>query len=161
MPFIRWKSRAWVDYLRASSIAKCKSVLSNMVDEISATSKSPANGKLYIYLRGSSKSPRLSCLLLSPSSGFSFKMVLENFDLTRYCLPILCISFLVFLLSRKKQLNLPPSPPSDPVIGHARYIPPEHPWKTFAAWRKKFGEFSCPFVTLIYSPRLLTLSCNR
>lgn len=100
---------------------------------------------IYIYLRVSSEAHVFRAYLLSPSSGFTIKMLLENLDLTRHCLPILCISSLVFLLLKKKQLNLPHSPPSDPLIGHARFIPPEYPWKTFAAWRKKFGEFICSF----------------
>lgn len=115
------------------------------VDEMTATSQHHGNGNIYIYLRVSSEAHVFRAYLLSPSSGFTIKMLLENLDLTRHCLPILCISSLVFLLLKKKQLNLPHSPPSDPLIGHARFIPPEYPWKTFAAWRKKFGEFICSF----------------
>lgn len=59
----------------------------------------------------------------------------------------LCIGTITFgalLIARKWMISqsalLPPSPPSDPIIGHARYIPLEYSWKTFSAWRKSFGE---------------------
>lgn len=41
--------------------------------------------------------------------------------------------------------RFPPSPPSDPIIGHARRIPQQYPWETFSAWKKAFGElkWSC------------------
>lgn len=53
------------------------------------------------------------------------------------------LSLLAFLLLqplRKKDQLLPPTPPSDPFIGHARFIPLEFAWKTFADWKKKYGE---------------------
>ncbi|KAF4597210.1 hypothetical protein EYR40_007662 [Pleurotus pulmonarius] len=42
----------------------------------------------------------------------------------------------------RKQLfpfPLPPSPPSDPLIGHLRKILPEHAEHTFGEWAKKYG----------------------
>ena len=36
-------------------------------------------------------------------------------------------------------VRLPPSPPSDPIIGHARKIPLEEPQKTYADWGKTLG----------------------
>lgn len=36
-------------------------------------------------------------------------------------------------------LHLPPSPPADPLIGHARIIPLTQPYKTYAEWGKKYG----------------------
>lgn len=45
---------------------------------------------------------------------------------------------------------LPPSPPSDPIIGHARMVPFKEPYKLYAEWEKTYGEhllgilfFSC------------------
>ena len=35
--------------------------------------------------------------------------------------------------------SLPPSPPADPLIGHARKIPLVEPYKTYAEWGKKYG----------------------
>ena len=35
---------------------------------------------------------------------------------------------------------LPPSPPSDPIIGNARVMPLEYAWKTFASWSKTYGS---------------------
>lgn len=40
----------------------------------------------------------------------------------------------------KGESNLFPSPPSDPLIGHARIFPQEYPWKTFAEWGKRYGK---------------------
>lgn len=37
--------------------------------------------------------------------------------------------------------GLPPSPPSDPIIGNARVMPLEYAWKTFASWSKTYGAF--------------------
>lgn len=41
-----------------------------------------------------------------------------------------------FLSSKPK---LPPSPPGDPIIGHARMIPPDQPYKVYAKWAKAYG----------------------
>lgn len=35
--------------------------------------------------------------------------------------------------------RLPPSPPGDPIIGHARMIPPDQPYKVYAKWAKTYG----------------------
>lgn len=37
--------------------------------------------------------------------------------------------------------NLFPSPPSDPVLGHVRSVPPEFPWYKFAEWSRQYGAF--------------------
>ena len=37
--------------------------------------------------------------------------------------------------------QLPPSPPSDPLIGNARVMPLEYAWKTFASWSKSYGSY--------------------
>lgn len=35
---------------------------------------------------------------------------------------------------------LPPSPPGDLILGHARVIPLKEPHKTYAEWGKQYGE---------------------
>ncbi|KAI5122653.1 hypothetical protein M0805_007915 [Coniferiporia weirii] len=44
------------------------------------------------------------------------------------------------VLLPSKAGNLPPSPPSDPIIGNARFMPLEFAWKTFADWSKTYGD---------------------
>lgn len=41
-----------------------------------------------------------------------------------------------------RQLPLPPGPQADPIIGHARFIPPQYSWKTFSDWGKKWGRLT-------------------
>ncbi|KAH8114944.1 cytochrome P450 [Phellopilus nigrolimitatus] len=41
---------------------------------------------------------------------------------------------------RHVRLSLPPSPPSDFVIGHLRTMPMENQWLTFTEWGKKLGD---------------------
>ena len=38
-----------------------------------------------------------------------------------------------------KKVPYPPGPKADPIIGHARVMPLEYQWYTFADWGKKFG----------------------
>ena len=37
--------------------------------------------------------------------------------------------------------RLPPGPPADPIIGHARKIPLDEPYRTYAEWGKQYGAF--------------------
>lgn len=46
----------------------------------------------------------------------------------------------VILHQRSRRYRLPPSPPGDRIIGHARVIPLEFAWETFYSWKKLFGE---------------------
>ena len=55
------------------------------------------------------------------------------------CPLVLIISLLAASLFPRQPSSLPPSPPADPIIGHARIIPVDYQWKTFASWRKKYG----------------------
>ena len=58
-------------------------------------------------------------------------------------------SFILFafcslaLVARKLRKHvtypLPPSPPSEPIIGNLRIMPTEFQWKTFAEWGRKLG----------------------
>ena len=41
---------------------------------------------------------------------------------------------------RRYSVVLPPSPPGDPIIGHARFIPLSHTWIKFSKWCKIYGE---------------------
>lgn len=78
---------------------------------------------------------------------------LVNFS-SSYLALLSLLAFLLLRSLRKKDKPLPPTPPSDPFIGHARFIPLEYAWKTFADWKKKYGELtstqgstqSCSFV---------------
>lgn len=36
--------------------------------------------------------------------------------------------------------DLFPSPSGEPVLGHARLVPPEFPWYKFAEWSRELGE---------------------
>lgn len=49
------------------------------------------------------------------------------------------------------QLPLPPGPPADPIIGHARFIPPQYSWKTFSDWGKKWGKQTVQTALLLNS----------
>ena len=39
--------------------------------------------------------------------------------------------------------RLPPGPPTDPIIGHARTILPKDTFKTYAKWGKTLGASVC------------------
>ena len=52
---------------------------------------------------------------------------------------LLVTSLFAVLFFPQRASNLPPGPPADPIIGHARIIPIDYQWKTFASWRKKYG----------------------
>lgn len=78
----------------------------------------------------------------------------------------LAVTLCFFALASKlrahynESTHLPPSPPSDPIIGHARRIPQQYPWETFSAWKKAFGElkWSCLPTSHLSS---LTVLCRR
>lgn len=68
---------------------------------------------------------------------------------------IVCIVIFLFSANgRRREIDVGgitfPGPRSDPIIGHARIFPQEHPWKTFTEWRKKFGMRFCVKVYLLY-----------
>lgn len=46
------------------------------------------------------------------------------------------------LLAKRSRLPLPPGPPADPIIGHARFLPSESSWLYFTQLQKKYGD--CP-----------------
>lgn len=52
------------------------------------------------------------------------------------------LAFFVLLRSKRQagQLSLPPGPPQDPVLGNEKQRPKSHPWRTYAAWRERYGE---------------------
>lgn len=37
--------------------------------------------------------------------------------------------------------RLPPSPPSDPIVGHVFRVPQSYAWKTYASWKKTLGKW--------------------
>ena len=53
---------------------------------------------------------------------------------------VAAVLFFNFLRILGREQSLPPSPPGDPIIGHARRIPREYPWETFSEWKKTLGE---------------------
>lgn len=74
-------------------------------------------------------------------------------ELTSPLLVLACatsIALLVrwFYLRVDHWLPLPPGPPSDPIIGHVRFMPSSYPWKTFAEWGKRWGE-QLPLAALV------------
>ncbi|EJD06677.1 cytochrome P450 [Fomitiporia mediterranea MF3/22] len=54
----------------------------------------------------------------------------------------LAVSFTYFLYSRGHSvtLHLPPSPPKDFLIGHARKIPFVRGWEVYAKWKEDYGD---------------------
>ncbi|KAH8114929.1 cytochrome P450 [Phellopilus nigrolimitatus] len=56
-------------------------------------------------------------------------------------LVVLATTFFVKqVLLAPKAVKLPPSPPSDPIIGNARSMPLEFAYKTFGEWTKTYGD---------------------
>ena len=67
-------------------------------------------------------------------------------SLTSSLLWLACLlvpALLVVSLFSQRVRNLPPGPTADPIIGHARLIPIDYQWKTFDAWKKKYGPHFC------------------
>ncbi|KAL5498334.1 hypothetical protein ACEPAH_2476 [Sanghuangporus vaninii] len=54
--------------------------------------------------------------------------------------------------------KLPPSPPSDPIIGNARVMPLEYAYKTFGAWMKKYGDLI--YVSVLGRPMIIVNSAQ-
>ena len=48
--------------------------------------------------------------------------------------------YLVYRSRTRQNVNLPPGPPGDVVIGHIRRIPLEYSWIEFGKWAKKYGD---------------------
>ena len=70
----------------------------------------------------------------------------DLFALTYYS-PVLAfnVALLVFVAvwqirKRRREAHLPPSPPSDPIIGHYRIFPRSYQAEVFFQWSKKYGE---------------------
>ncbi|KAH8116040.1 cytochrome P450 [Phellopilus nigrolimitatus] len=42
--------------------------------------------------------------------------------------------------------RLPPSPPADPIIGHARKLPRDYSWETYAKWGRSYGDVISAYV---------------
>ena len=70
-----------------------------------------------------------------PLALYHFKNVHSD-----YLLIAAVASFYVFTSRRwARKIFLPPSPPSEPILGHLRLEPPEFQWKTFSEWGKTVG----------------------
>jgi hypothetical protein len=46
----------------------------------------------------------------------------------------------IFLRRNKSRVPLPPSPPSDFILGHLRHIPAENPQFKYTEWAREYGE---------------------
>ncbi|EJD04870.1 cytochrome P450 [Fomitiporia mediterranea MF3/22] len=56
------------------------------------------------------------------------------------------------------RLPLPPSPPSEPIIGNIRVMPTEFQWKIFADWGKKLGDVV--YLSIIGKPLIILNSAE-
>lgn len=78
---------------------------------------------------------------------------------------LLAISVAFFCLCQylkriRRAVPLPPGPPGDPILGHARIFPRNNPHMTFMEWGKQYGEslntpptqlISLPFASMIHN----------
>ena len=75
-----------------------------------------------------------------------------------HCFLVAAVCFVLakaYVAYNTPQARLPPSPPGDPIIGHARKMPLEEPYKTFAEWGKRYGMCnisSCPSSDVLVLP---------
>lgn len=69
-------------------------------------------------------------------------------------LSVLCIA--LFIYRTIKERNTLPGPPRWPIIGNAHYMPRKTHWKTFSAWKKKYGE-QCLSVKVLHPAVKLVL----
>ena len=78
---------------------------------------------------------------------------------------LVLLGFLILKRSRDARRDrLPPGPPADPIIGHARFIPPQYSWKTFAEWGKTWGAYTITlYVPMVNCWTLIRTStlCSR
>ena len=65
------------------------------------------------------------------------------------------VILLARLLSRKRYpAPLPPGPPADPILGHARIFPRIDPQLTFLEWGKQYGQIALFTLSLITDTKL-------
>ncbi|KAI5122655.1 hypothetical protein M0805_007917 [Coniferiporia weirii] len=59
-----------------------------------------------------------------------------------FLVSLVLLLFCIFLMRRRNTSSspLPPSPPAEPFIGHARKLPQTHSWKTYATWGRSYGD---------------------
>ncbi|KAI5119696.1 hypothetical protein M0805_003581 [Coniferiporia weirii] len=96
------------------------------------------------------------------ASNPPFSTPLPNFAanfaaVSKYFLPItvltICASVGHRLLRRHSRLNLFPSPPSDPFLGHVRILSTATPFTIFSEWRKTFGDII--YLTIVGHPMIV------
>jgi hypothetical protein len=67
------------------------------------------------------------------------------YPLSLYVLNAVLIAFVVLLVylgsGTTKKAPLPPGPPQDPLIGHARMIPRQSQPELYHEWSKKYGTY--------------------
>lgn len=67
------------------------------------------------------------------------------FDLTN-CVAVLGLTVVIYIVvsrtlcaQKTKAYSLPPSPPSEPLLGHYRVIPSDATFKRYAEWAKEYS----------------------
>jgi len=63
----------------------------------------------------------------------------------RFAIALLVVAFVASALHlqlKKKRLGLPlpPGPPGEPILGHLRIIPEDHPEYQYTEWGKQYSE---------------------
>jgi hypothetical protein len=65
----------------------------------------------------------------------------------------------VWYSKRSQDLEYPPGPPSDPIIGHLRHIPSTKQERTFAAWGELYGAWTAIVFILCQPYSIYRRSC--
>jgi hypothetical protein len=67
--------------------------------------------------------------------------VYRNYLTTQDLIVLLAVALFLYLWHsrRSQRLKYPPGPPSDPFIGHLRYLPSTEQERTFATWGEQYG----------------------
>lgn len=73
-------------------------------------------------------------LLFDTLSSYPYPVIIIG------CLSLFVILKYVTRYFEATRLPLPPSPRSEPFIGHLRTMPREFQWKTFMEWGNQLGE---------------------
>ena len=79
----------------------------------------------------------MTAMLRLPDGGTGLNVPLA---VAACLLGALALSVLLRSKRQAGQLSLPPGPPQDPVLGNEKQRPKSHPWRTYAAWRERYGE---------------------
>lgn len=61
-------------------------------------------------------------------------------QISLYIVSLFATASFIRLRWKSRGVRLPPSPPGEPFLGHARCIPLQYSWETFSAWAEALGE---------------------